>query len=129
MKHALLLINRIIKISNQNLPNVSDGYLPLIIDGKEKYFSEFWFDFSTDKQHDVIKIFKEHKACYLVFEIADTQPKVSIGVFRSGSKYRDSLPILKALGNKINIREFMVSDGGITTIDPDGNLIGFINFD
>jgi len=123
-------MNEIIKINNLMSPNLSESYLPVqLSDGEVAYAPEIWIETPTTKQRTLIALFKQYRVDYMIFEMTGIKPSVSMAVCRYGQTYNESLPIVQKICKQMGIDKIIVSHGGISTIDSDGELINFISLD
>lgn len=123
-------MNEIIKINDLTSPNLTESYLPIkLADGGVMYAPEFWIDVPTTKQRELISLFKQYRVDYIVFEMTGVKPSVSMAVCRFSNAFNTSFPVIQKVCKRIGIDNIIVSDGGITTIDSDGELINYISMD
>lgn len=123
-------MNEIIKINDVSSPNLSESYLPVEhSNGEVTYAPEFWIEFPTTKQRTLIELFKQYQVVYKVFEMTGIEPSVSMAVCRYGQTYNESFPVVQKICKEMGIDKIIVSHGGISTIDSDGELINFISLD
>lgn len=123
-------MNEIIKINDLTSPNLSESYLPVELkEGEIIYAPEFWIEIPTTMQSELITLFKQYRVSYIIFEMTGIEPSVSIAVCRYSPTYNESLTIVQKICKQMGIDKIIVSDGGISTIDSDGELINFISQD
>lgn len=123
--------NEILKITSAALPDARMPQLPIRVDFDSPvrdYPPEFWLVVPTDKQQALIEEFERHEMEYIIYEISDSVPKKSIAVCRRLS-YQDTEPKIIEICKTLFIDDFVVSDGGLTSVNVNGDLKGFICFD
>lgn len=124
-------MNEIIKIHSAALPNAQQPQLPIRIDFEHpmgSYPPEFWLSIPTDKQKSLMEEFENNGLEYLIYKLSDTAPPKSIAVCR-GLSFRETEAIVIEICRKLFIDDFIVSDGGLSSVDVNGDLQGFICFD
>lgn len=124
-------MNEILKIKSSALPDARLPQLPMRVDldtQVRNYPPEFWLAVSSDKQQSLIEEFERHEMEYIVYEISDSVPKKSVAVCRWLS-YQDTVPKVIEICKTLFIDDFVVSDGGLTSVNVNGDLQGFICFD
>lgn len=123
--------NEIRKIPSAALPDARMPQLPIRVDFDSPvrdYPPEFWLVVPADKQQALIEEFERHEMEYIIYEISDSVPKKSIAVCRRLS-YQDTEPKIIEICKTLFIDDFVVSDGGLTSVNVNGDLKGFICFD
>ena len=123
--------NEILKIPSAVIPDTRMPQLPIRIDFDHlyrNYSPEFWLVVPTDKQQALIEEFENMEMEYIIFEISDSIPQKSVAVCRWLS-YQDTEPKVIEICKTLFIDEFVVSDGGLSTINVKGDLKGFLCFD
>jgi len=128
MTHYIINMNEIIKIKSDGLPNIQipQHSLP---EGMKSYPAEFWLEISTEKQHEMIDALCEANLEYIAYEIEDSLPLKSLVICRSLLPYSETERIIKNICNKLQIDEFVISDGSLSSVSANGDLQGFISFD
>lgn len=124
-------MNDIINIKYSALPDARLPQLPIRVDldaPVRNYPPEFWLAVPYDKQQAMIEEFERNEMEYIVYEISDSFPKKSVAVCRWLS-YQDTAPKVIEICKTLFIDDFVVSDGGLTSVNVNGNLQGFICFD
>lgn len=124
-------MNEIIKIPSAALPDARLPQLPIRVGYDppvRSYPPEFWLAVPTDKQQILIEEFERHEMEYIIYEISDSVPKKSIAVCRRLS-YQDTEPKVIEICKTLFIEDFVVSDGGLSSVNVNGDLKGFICFD
>lgn len=124
-------MNEILKIPSAALPDARLSQLPIRCDfehPERNYPPEFWLAVPTDKQQPLIEEFERREMEYIVYEISDSSPKMSVAVCRWLS-YQDTAPKVIEICKTLFIEDFVVSDGGLSTVNVNGDLQGFICFD
>lgn len=123
--------NEILKIPSAAIPNVRVPQLPIRCDfehPEKNYPPEFWITIPTDKQQDLIGEFDNYGMEYIIYEVSDSSPKKSVAVCRWLS-YQDTEPKVIEICKTLFIDDFVVSDGGLSTVNVNGDLKGFLCFD
>lgn len=123
--------NEIRKIPSATLPDARHPQLPIRVGFDppvRDYPPEFWLVVPTDKQQALIEEFERTEMEYIIYEICDSVPKKSIAVCRWLS-YQDTEPKVIEICKTLFIEDFVVSDGGLTSVNVNGDLKGFICFD
>lgn len=124
-------MNEILRIMSSALPDARLSQLPIRCDfdnPERNNPPEFWLAVSTDKQQTLIEEFERYEMEYIVYEISDSFPKKSVAVCRWLS-YKDTEPKVIGICKTLFIDDFVVSDGGLTSVNVNGDLQGFICFD
>lgn len=124
-------MNKVLKISSSVLPNAQQPQLPIRVDyvhPEENYPPEFWLEVPTDKQQALIEEFERNEMEYIIYEISDSFPQKSVAVCRWTS-YQDTKPKVIDICKTLFIEDFVVSDGGLSTVNVNGDLKGFFCFD
>lgn len=124
-------MNDIIKIKYSALPDARLPQLPIRVDFDSPvrdYPPEFWLVVPTDKQQALIEEFERSEMEFIIYEISDSVPKKSIAVCRWLS-YQDTEPKIIEICKTLFIDDFVVSNGGLTSVNVSGDLKGFICFD
>lgn len=124
-------MNDIIKIKYSALPDARLPQLPIRVNFDSPvrdYPPEFWLVVPTDKQQALIEEFERSEMEFIIYEISDSVPKKSIAVCRWLS-YQDTEPKIIEICKTLFIDDFVVSDGGLTSVNVSGDLKGFICFD
>lgn len=124
-------MNEILRIKSSALPDARHAQLPLrldIHDSPKSYPPEFWLEIPTDNQAMLIHEFEKHEMEYLIFEITDSVPLRSVAVCR-WSTYQDAVQKVIEICKSLSINDYVVSDGGLTSVNINGDLQGFICFD
>lgn len=124
-------MNEILRIKSSALPDARLPQLPIRVDldaPVRNYPPEFWLAVPTDKQQILIEELERNEMEYIVYEISDSFPKKSVAVCRWLS-YKDTEPKVIEICKALFIDEFVVSDGGLTSVNVNGDLQGFICFD
>lgn len=119
------------KISNSALPDILQRQFQICIDSENQegyYPPEFWIAITTDKQEILIAELEKQGLEYIIYEITDSIPPKSIAVCRCRS-YRDTELAIIETCKTLLIDDFVVSDGGLSSVDVNGDLQGFICFD
>ena len=123
--------NEILRIPSAALPDTRIPQLPIRIDfehPERNYPPEFWLVVPTDKQQALIEEFDKQGIEYIIYEISDSFPQKYVAVCRWNS-YQDTEPKVIEICKILYIEDFVVSDGGLSSVDINGYLQGFINFD
>lgn len=123
--------NEILRIPSAALPDTRIPQLPIRVDFDSpvrNYPPEFWLVVPIDKQQALIEAFEKHGMEYIIYEITDSAPKKSIAVCRWLS-YQDTEPKVIEICKTLFIDDFIVSDGGLSSVDVNGDLQGFFYFD
>ena len=124
-------MNEFLRILSSALPEARQPQLPIRVDfdsSVRKYPPEFWLAVPTDKQQALIEEFERTEMEYIIYEISDSVPKKSIAVCRWLS-YQDTEPKVIEICKTLFIEDFVVSDGGLSTVNVNGDLQGFICFE
>ena len=124
-------MNEFLKILSSALPEARQPQLPIRVDfdsSVRNYPPEFWLAVPTDKQQALIEEFERTEMEYIIYEISDSVPKKSIAVCRWLS-YQDTEPKVIEICKTLFIEDFVVSDGGLNTVNVNGDLQGFICFE
>lgn len=124
-------MNEILKIPSSALPDARMPQLPIRVDFDSPvrdYPPEFWLVVPTDKQQALIEEFERTKMEYIIYEISDSTPPESVAVCRWWS-YQETVPKVIEICKTLFIDDFVVSDGGLTSVNANGDLHGFICFD
>lgn len=124
-------MNEILKIPLSALPDARQPQLPIRVDFDSpvrNYPPEFWLTVPTDKQQALIEEFEKHGMEYFIYEISDFFPQKSVAVCRWTS-YQDTEPKVIEICKTLFIEDFVVSDGGLSSVDVNGDLQGFLCFD
>lgn len=124
-------MNDIIKIKYSALPDARLPQLPIRVDFDSPvrdFPPEFWLVVPTDKQQALIEEFERSEMEFIIYEISDSVPKKSIAVCRWLS-YQDTEPKIIEICKTLFIDDFVVSNGGLTSVNVSGDLKGFICFD
>lgn len=124
-------MNDIIKIKYSALPDARLPQLPIRVDFDSPvrdYPPEFWLVVPTDKQQALIEEFERSEMEFIIYEISDSVPQKSIAVCRWLS-YQDTEPKIIEICKTLFIADFVVSNGGLTSVNVSGDLKGFICFD
>ena len=124
-------MNEILKIPSSVLPDARQPQLPIRVDFDSpvrNYPPEFWLVVPTDKQQALIEEFEKHGMEYIIYEISDSFPQKSVAVCRWTS-YQDTERKVIEICKTLFIEDFVVSDGGLSSVDVNGDSKGFINFD
>lgn len=124
-------MNEILKIKSSALPDARLSQLPIrcnLEHPEQSYPPEFWFEIPTDEQSALVDEFEKHGMEYLIYEITDSEPSKTIAVCRS-STYQYTAPIVIEICKELLIDDFIVSDGGLSTVNVNGDLQGFFCFD
>ena len=125
-------MNDIIRTKSGRFPNASVPQLPLPIGCNTPMTSfppEFWLEISTDRQQAMIDELKKNHLEYIVYEIEDSSPLKSMIVCRCLRPYFETERIIRDICNKLQIDEFIVSDGSLSSVSAKGDLQVFISFD
>lgn len=123
--------NEILRIPSAALPDTRIPQLPIRVDFDSpvrNYPPEFWLVVPIDKQQALIEAFEKNGMEYIIYEITDSAPKKSIAVCRWLS-YQDTEPKVIEICKTLFIDDFIVSDGGLSSVDVNGDLQGFICFE
>ena len=113
------------------LPDARHSQFPIRVDFDSSvgnYPPEFWLVVPTDKQQALIEEFEKHGMEYIIYEISDSFPQKSVAVCRWTS-YQDTERKVIEICKTLFIEDFVVSDGGLSSVDVNGDLKGFIYFD
>ena len=124
-------MNEFLKILSSALPEARQPQLPIRVDfdsSVRNYPPEFWLAVPTDKQQALIEEFARTEMEYIIYEISDSVPKKSIAFCRWLS-YQDTEPKVIEICKTLFIEDFVVSDGGLSTVNVNGDLQGFICFE
>ena len=124
-------MNEVQKILSSAVPDVRQPQLPIRVDDDSpvrNYPPEFWLVVPTDKQQALIEEFERTEMEYIIYEISDSVPKKSIAVCRWLS-YQDTEPKVIEICKTLFIEDFVVSDGGLSTVNVNGDFQGFICFE
>lgn len=124
-------MNEILKIPSSALPDARQPQLPIrvgYVHHEQNYLPEFWLVVPTDNQQALIEEFERHEMEYIVYEISDSIPPESVAVCRWWS-YQETVPKVIEICKTLFIDDFVVSDGGLTSVNANGDLHGFICFD
>lgn len=124
-------MNEILKIPSSALPDARQPQLPIRVDNvhhEQNYPPEFWLVVPNDKQQALIEAFEKHRMEYIIYEISDSFPQKSVAVCRWTS-YLDTGPKVIEICKTLFIDDFIVSDGGLSSVDVNGDLQGFIGFE
>ena len=124
-------MNEVLKILSSALPDARHSQFPIRVDFDSpvrNYPPEFWLVVPTDKQQALIEEFEKHLMEYIIYEISDSIPHNSVAVCR-WSSYQDTVPKVINICKTLFIDEFVVSDGGLSTVNVNGDLQGFFCFD
>ena len=124
-------MNEVKKIPSSALPDARQPQLPIRVDFDSpvrNYPPEFWLVVPTDKQQALIEEFEKHGMEYIIYEISDSFPQKSVAVCRWTS-YQDTERKVIEICKTLFIEDFVVSDGGLSSVNVNGYLQGFINFD
>ena len=124
-------MNEFLRILSSALPEARQPQLPIRVDfdsSVRNYPPEFWLAVPTDKQQALIEEFERTEMEYIIYEISDSVPKKSIAVCRWLS-YQDTEPKVIEICKTLFIEDFVVSDGGLSTVNVNGDLQGFICFE
>lgn len=125
------MMNEILKIQSKAFPDARLPQLPIRVDFDHpvrNYPPEFWIAISTDKQQALIEEFEKQEMEYIIYDIYDSIPKKSVVVCR-WLTYQDTEPKVIEICKTLFIDDFIVSDGGLTSVNVNGDLQGFICFD
>ncbi|MBD5243063.1 MAG: hypothetical protein HDS60_03125 [Barnesiella sp.] len=123
--------NEILRIPSAALPDTRIPQLPIRIDfehPERNYPPEFWLTVPTEKQQELIEEFDNYGMEYIIYEVSDSFPQKSVAVCRWTS-YQDTERKVIEICKTLFIDDFIVSDGGLSSIDVNGDLHGFIYFD
>lgn len=123
--------NEILRIPSATLPDARMPQLTIRVDyvhPEQNYLPEFWLVVPTDNQQALIEEFEKHGMEYIIYEISDSVPQKSVAVCRWTS-YRDTEPKVMEICKTLFIDDFVVSDGGLSSVDVNGDLQGFFYFD
>ena len=123
--------NEILRIPSAALPDTRIPQLPIRIDfehPERNYPPEFWLTVPTEKQQELIVEFDNYGMEYIIYEVSDSFPQKSVAVCRWTS-YQDTERKVIEICKTLFIDDFIVSDGGLSSIDVNGDLYGFIYFD
>ena len=124
-------MNEVQKILSSALPDARQPQLPIRVDldsPVRNYPPEFWLVVPTDKQQTLIEEFEKHGMEYIIYEISDSFPQKSVAVCR-WTTYQDTEPKVIEICKTLFIEDFVVSDGGLSSVDVNGDLKGFFCFD
>ena len=124
-------MNEVKKIPLSALPDARQPQLPIRVDldsPVRNYPPEFWLVVPTDKQQALIEEFEKHGMEYIIYEISDSFPQKSVAVCRWTS-YQDTERKVIEICKTLFIEDFVVSDGGLSSVNVNGDSKGFINFD
>ena len=124
-------MNEVQKILSSAVPDARQPQLPIRVDFDSpvrNYPPEFWLVVPTDKQQALIEEFEKHGMEYIIYEISDSFPQKSVAVCRWTS-YQDTERKVIEICKTLFIEDFVVSDGGLSSVDVNRDSKGFINFD
>lgn len=127
-------MNEILKITSKAIPNAQQPQLPLPaadLDSQPTiaYPPEFWISIPTGQQQRLIEEFEANDLEYRIYEIVDSYLSESKAVCRSWKPYPDTAEILLEICNRLSIDGYIVSHGGLTSVDANGELTAYICFD
>lgn len=94
----------------------------------QRCLPEFWLVVPTDEQLNLIEEFEKRGMEYIIYEICDSVPPKTIAVCRL-STYHYTAPIVIEICKELLIDDFIVSDGGLSSVNVNGDLQGFFCFD
>lgn len=123
-------MNDIAKITEKDSPNLSESHLPMNLNNEDALYSrEFWIEIPTEEQSMLLNLFRQYGVVFTMYEITDVSPQVTMAVCRYGQTYNESFTIVQKICKQMGVDEIIVSHGGISTIDSDGELINYSSQD